>query len=142
VHLAQLNVARLLEPIDSPRLAPFVALLDEVNAAGDGSPGFVWRLQSDGGNATDIRPWGDDVIVNLTVWESAESLRAYVYGPAHTAVLRRRREWFAVMSEAHLVLWWVPDGHRPGLDEAGERLARLRADGPTPHAFDLRTTFP
>jgi hypothetical protein len=142
VHLAQLNVARLLEPIDSPRLAPFVALLDEVNAAGDASPGFVWRLQSDGGNATDIRPWGDDVIVNLTVWESAESLRAYVFGPVHAAVLRRRREWFAVMSEAHVVLWWIPDGHRPGLDEAGERLERLRADGPTPYAFDLRTTFP
>ena len=142
MHLAQLNVARLLEPIDSPRLASFVALLDEVNAAGDASPGFVWRLQSEGGNATDIRPWGDDVIVNLTVWESVESLHGFVYAPAHVAVLRRRREWFAAMGSAHLVLWWVPEGHRPGLPEAGERLARLTADGPTPYAFDLRTTYP
>ena len=142
MHLAQLNVARLLEPIDSPRLASFVALLDEVNAAGDASPGFVWRLQSEGGNATDIRPWGDDVIVNLTVWESVESLHSFVYAPAHVAVLRRRREWFAAMGSAHLVLWWVPEGHRPGLPEAGERLARLTADGPTPYAFDLRATYP
>ena len=141
MHLAQLNVARLLEPLDSPRLADFVAALDAVNATADAAPGFVWRLQTESGNATDVRPWGEDVIVNMSVWESLQALREYVYGPDHAAVLRRRREWFAVPLTAHLVLWWVPAGHRPSLDEAGERLARLDRQGPTPAAFTLRVPF-
>ncbi len=142
MHLAQLNVARLLEPLDSPRLADFVGALDEVNAVADGAPGFVWRLQTESGNATDVRPWGDDVIVNMSVWESVESLRAYVYGPEHAAVLRRRREWFNVLGTPHVVLWWVPDGHLPDLVEAGARLAGLERDGPGPEAFTLRVPFP
>jgi Domain of unknown function (DUF3291) len=141
-HLAQLNVARLLEPLDSPRLADFVAALDAVNAVADGAPGFVWRLQSESGNATDIRPWGDDVIVNMSVWASVEALRDYVYGPEHAAVLRRRRDWFEVLGSPHLVLWWVPLGHRPDLVEARERLDRLERDGPSPSAFTLRTPYP
>ncbi|MFI5101044.1 MAG: DUF3291 domain-containing protein [Actinomycetes bacterium] len=142
MHLAQLNVARLLEPLDSPRLADFVAALDEVNAVADAAPGFVWRLQTESGNATDVRPWGDDVIVNMSVWESVESLRAYVYGPEHAAVLRRRREWFSVLGTPHVVLWWVPAGHVPDLVEAGARLAGLERDGPGPEAFTLRVPFP
>lgn len=141
-QLAQLNIARLLEPIDSPRLAPFVAALDEVNAVADAAPGFVWRLQSESGNATDIRPWGEHVIVNMSVWESVQALRDYVYGPMHTDVLRRRRDWFVPLGTAHLVLWWVPAGHRPTLDGAGERLARLARDGPSPAAFTLREPYP
>ncbi len=142
MQLAQLNVARLLEPLDSPRLAGFVAALDEVNAVADAAPGFVWRLQTESGNATDVRPWGEDVIVNMSVWASVEALRDYVYGPEHAAVLRLRREWFAVLGTPHLVLWWVPAGHRPDLVEAGERLARLERDGPGPEAFTLRVPFP
>ena len=139
MHVAQLNVARPLEPLDSPRLAGFVDALDEVNAAADAAPGFVWRLQTDAGNATDLRPWGDDLIVNLSVWETVEALRSYVYGPVHADVLRRRREWFSALGRPHLVLWWVPEGHRPGLEEAGDRLERLERDGPGPEVFTLRT---
>jgi hypothetical protein len=142
VQLAQLNVARLREPLDSPTLAPFVAALDAVNAVADRWPGFVWRLQDEGGNATAIRPWGDDVIVNLSVWESVEALRSYVYAAEHAAVLRRRREWFVPYDGPHLVLWWVPAGHRPDLAEAGARLSRLAAAGPGPDAFTLREPRP
>ena len=142
-HLAQLNVARLAHPLDHPDMEAFVSALDAVNAVADDAPGFVWRLQEvEIGNATDIRPWGDDMIVNLSVWASAEALRSYVFAPGHVEVLRRRREWFVPMDSPHLVLWWVPAGHRPSLSEAGERLARLAADGPGPSAFALRTLFP
>jgi len=96
-HLAQLNVARLLHPLDHPALASFVDNLDAVNAVADASPGFVWRLQEESGNATDVRPWGDDMIVNLSLWDDLESLRAYVFAPDHAAVLRRRREYFEPM---------------------------------------------
>jgi heme-degrading monooxygenase HmoA len=142
VHVAQLNVARLLAPIESPTLSGFVRRLDEVNAVADAAPGFVWRLQSESGNATDIRPWGDDVIVNMSVWESVDALRDYVYGPEHAAVLRRRREWFSVLGAPHLVLWWVPVGHRPDLAEARQRLDLLERDGPSAAAFTLRQPFP
>jgi hypothetical protein len=142
VELAQLNVARPLEPLGSARLAGFVAVLAEVNAVADAAAGFCWRLQTEDGDATALRPWGDDLLVNLSVWSSPAALQDFVYGPAHLAVLRRRRDWFAVLGESHLVLWWVPVGHRPHLDEAGDRLARLRRDGPGPSAFTLRQTFP
>jgi heme-degrading monooxygenase HmoA len=142
VHVAQVNIARLLEPLDSPRLADFVAALDEVNAVADAAPGFVWRLQSESGNATDIRPWGEDVIVNMSVWESVEALRAYVYAPEHAAVLRRRRDWFEVLGAPHLVLWWVPVGHVPDLAEARDRLDRLEREGPSAKVFTLRAPYP
>ena len=111
--VAQLNVARLAAPIDSPRLADFVAQLDAVNAQADTALGFLWRLQDESGNATAVRPWGDDMIVNMSTWVSVEALRTYVFGVAHVEVLHRRREWFVPMQGAHLVLWWVPAGHRP-----------------------------
>jgi Domain of unknown function (DUF3291) len=139
--LAQLNVARLLAPINSPQLADFVAALDEVNALADAAPGFRWRLQDESGNATAVRPWGADVIVNMSVWDSVDSLRAYVYAAGHVEVLRRRREWFVRVDSSHLVLWWVPAGHRPTLVEARERLAELDRSGPTPKAFTLREPF-
>ena len=142
MHVAQLNIARLLAPIESTKLAGFVRRLDEVNAVADGAPGFVWRLQGESGNATDLRPWGDDVIVNMSVWESVAALRDYVYGPEHAAVLRRRRDWFGVLGAPHLVLWYVAVGHEPDLVEARERLDRLERDGPGPEAFTLRAPFP
>ncbi|HET7901278.1 MAG TPA: DUF3291 domain-containing protein [Candidatus Nanopelagicales bacterium] len=140
-RLAQLNVARLRHELDHPDLAPFVEALDAVNAVADDAPGFVWRLQSDDGNATSIRPWGDDVIVNLSVWEDLAALHAYVYGEAHAAVLKQRRMFFTRMETPSLVLWWVEDGHSPSLEEAHERLLRLEADGPTPGGFTMRTAF-
>lgn len=140
-ELAEYNLARLLAPLDSPRLADFVADLARINALAEASPGFVWRLQDDSGNATAIRPLGEDLIINLSVWEDAASLERYVYRSAHAALLARRREWFAPMTESSLVLWWVPEGHRPSLDEADARLARLRGDGPSPEAFTLKRRF-
>ena len=141
-QLAQLNVARLLAPLDSPALAGFVANLGRVNALADAAPGFVWRLQTDDGDATAIRPFGDDMLVNLSVWEDVAALHAFVYGAEHVAVMRRRRAWFERLDAAYVVLWWVPRGHRPSLDEAGERLGRLRQHGPGPLAFDFRAAYP
>ena len=142
-HLAQLNIARLGAPLDSPTLAGFVAALEPINALADGSPGFVWRLQTDEGDATSIRAFDDDMlIVNMSVWESLEALRAFVYGPDHRAVMAGRRQWFEKMAEAYLVLWWVPAGYVPSVDEAKERLERLRRDGPSPAAFTLSKAWP
>ncbi len=142
MQLAQINVARLLAPIDSPELAEFVAQLEPINRLADTSPGFVWRLQSDDGDATSIRVFDDEmIIVNLTVWESIEALRAYAYTSGHVGVLRRRREWFERLAKAHFALWWVEVGHLPTVVEAQDRLERLRRDGPTPAAFTFRTPF-
>ena len=142
MHLAQLNVARLREPIDAPESAEFVDALAPVNALADAAPGFVWRLQTDDGDATSIRVFDDDlVIVNMSVWESIESLRAYVYRSDHREVLRRRRDWFQPWDGPHLVLFWVEEGTRPTLAEALERLEQLRADGPSPSAFSFGRPF-
>lgn len=142
-HIAQFNVARLLAPLESPQTADFVAALDPINALADGTPGFVWRLQSDDGDATSIRVFDDDmVIINMSVWDSIEALSDYVYRSEHRDVLRRRREWFEKPDDAHLVLWWVPAGHTPDPDEAVARLRHLQAHGPTATAFTLRQRFP
>jgi hypothetical protein len=142
-HLAQLNIALPRAPLDAPLLAEFVARLEPVNAQADASPGFVWRLQTEDGDATGIRAFGDDrLIVNMSVWESLEALRAFVYSNrAHLDALRRRREWFERFADAYLVLWWVPAGHLPDVAEAEERLALLRALGPSPEAFTFRRHF-
>ncbi|MFI8513266.1 DUF3291 domain-containing protein [Streptomyces sp. NPDC085460] len=142
VHLAQLNVATLRHPLDDPRIAPFVEALDPVNAAADGAPGFVWRLVGEGaGDATGLRPAGEDVIVNLSVWETQDALWDFAYRSGHLDVMRRRREWFQRHVEAHLVLWWVPAGHVPTVAEALERLAELRENGPSPRAFTFASSY-
>jgi hypothetical protein len=147
-RLAQVNIARLRAPIDSPVLADFVAELDPVNAVADAAPGFVWRLQAEDGNATSVRAFEWDqagsagVIVNMSVWESVEALAAFVYSGRHVAVLRRRREWFELMGEAYSALWWVPAGTLPTTDDAEERVRSLRAHGPAPRAFTLRQHYP
>ncbi|MFF3618949.1 DUF3291 domain-containing protein [Streptomyces sp. NPDC002467] len=141
-HLAQLNVAALRHPLDDPRITPFVELLDPVNAAADGAPGFVWRLVEEGeADATGLRPAGDDVIVNLSVWENQEALWDFAYRSGHLEAMRRRREWFERHVEAHLVLWWVPAGHLPTVGEALERLADLQTHGPTPRAFTFTSSY-
>lgn len=142
-HIVQVNIARPREPLDSELLREFVEALDPVNAVADQSPGFVWRLQADDGNATSLRVFDDDgLIVNMSVWESIEALRGFVYStPAHLQVMRRRREWFERM-EVYLALWWVPAGHIPTLAEAEERVTLLRAIGPSPEAFTFRRHFP
>lgn len=140
-ELAQMNVARLQAPLDSPQLADFVGALDGINAIADGSRGFVWRLQDEAGNATALRPMGEEFIVNLSVWQDAKSLQAFVYRSDHAGVMRRRREWFEKM-DLYMVLWWVPRGHRPSVEEGIERLERLRQRGPGADAFTFRNPFP
>jgi hypothetical protein len=143
MHLAQVNIARMKGPLESAIMAGFVARLDEINALADRSPGFVWRLQTDEGNATYLRPYDDDrILFNLSVWESIEHLREYVYRSAHVAVLRDRHEWFSKFERAYLALWWIPAGHRPSVDEAKKRLAHLDQHGPTPFAFTFKVAFP
>lgn len=143
-HLAQLNIGKLAAPLESPQLAGFVAMLGPVNALADAAPGFVWRLQdADGPGATGIRPCGPGLLVNMSVWETLESLRDFVYrnGP-HLDMMRRRREFFQKLNEHYLVLWWVPAGHIPNLDEALARLQLLRRAGPGPAAFTFREPYP
>ena len=143
MHLAQLNLARLAAPLTDARLADFVAGLPKINGIADTAPGFVWRLVDDeGSDATSLRPFGSDVIVNLTVWESIETLRAFAFKSEHLDYLRRRREWFVPYGDLYAVNWWIPVGHRPTVEEARDRLNRLRADGSTPVAFTLRAPFP
>jgi hypothetical protein len=147
--IAQINVGRLAAPLDSPQLAGFVNQLDPVNAVADDAPGFLWRLQTEDGNATALRAFESDaegsdggILVNMSVWETVEALAAFVFGDAHLAVLRRRREWFERMTMAYTALWWIPRGHVPTIAEAEDRVKHLREQGPTPYAFTLRQYFP
>lgn len=142
-HLAQMNVGTARYPLDDPRIAGFTDRLDAVNALAEASPGFVWRLQSDSGNATDIKVSDDPLfIVNMSVWESAEALFDFVYRTVHSKVMARRREWFERPAEAYQVLWWVPAGHRPTPEEGLARLDRLRREGPSAAAFTFKAKFP
>ena len=128
-------------PLDSPLMADFVAALDPINALADASPGFVWRLATEEGNATAIRAFDDNaLIVNMSVWESIEHLAAFVYRSGHLDVMRRRREWFEHV-RLHMALWWVPQGEIPTLAQAQERVAHLGAHGPTPFAFTFKAQF-
>jgi hypothetical protein len=130
-------------PLDDPKMAGFVERLDEINALADASPGFVWRLQTDEGNATYLRPFHDEcVILNMSVWEHVEELRQYVYNTAHRELLRQRHEWFEKFQGAYTALWWVPAGHVPGIDEAKRRIAHVDAHGPTQFAFTFQSLFP
>jgi len=142
-ELAELNIANLIAPIDSPTLADFVAELDRINGIADQSPGFVWRLQSDEGNAVDLEhSFGDDYIINLSVWKSVEDLHDYIYRTAHAQIMSRRKQWFHRMEDAYTVLWWVPEGHKPTFVEAEAKLTLLKAQGPSPEAFTFKQRFP
>jgi Domain of unknown function (DUF3291) len=142
-ELAQLNIGIIRGPMDSPVMAHFAANLERINALADRSPGFVWRLQTEEGDAAGIRPFEqENMLLNMSVWRDIESLSAYVYDSAHVEVMRRRREWFERMPEAFLVLWWVAKGHRPSVAEAIAKLEMLRAKGPTAEAFTFRKAFP
>lgn len=136
--MAQLNIARLLHPLDHPAIRPFVDGLAHINRLAEQSPGFVWRLQSDEGDATGLHhPWSDDpfIIVNMSVWQTAEHLKSYVYRSEHIDFFRRRAEWFEKPTAPHYVLWWIPEEHLPSLEEAKERLDHYRAHGDSPFAF-------
>jgi len=142
-QLAQMNVATARYPLDDAPMAEFVARLDAINALADASPGFVWRLQGISGNATDIRVDDDPfTIVNMSVWRDVESLFAFAYRSAHQGVMAKRRQWFRRPEHAYQVLWWVPDGHRPSVDEGFARLQTLQRAGPGATAFTFRHRFP
>jgi hypothetical protein len=127
--------------LDAPTMAEFVAALDAINALADGSPGFAWRLQTEDGDATSIRPFDDELmIINMSVWESIDQLAEFVYRSGHVEVMRRRRQWFERM-RLYLALWWVPEGHAPTVPEALERLEHLQAHGPSAYAFTFKQRF-
>ena len=142
MHLAQVNIGRMRAPLDDPVMHGFMSQLDEINALADHSDGFVWRLQGADGNNTYLRPYEDErIIVNMSVWESVEQLRAYTYNTAHAELLKHRREWFEKFDRVFLALWWIPAGHIPSMEEAKQRLASLDERGPTPFAFTFKTWF-
>jgi hypothetical protein len=144
-HLAQVNIARALAPLDDPLMAAFVAQLDTVNALADNSPGFVWRLQTPEGNATDIKAYDDPLIIfNMSVWASLDDYSNFVYSSEslHRAVMQQRRRWFQRFDGPFSTLWWIPLGHIPTIEEAKERLEYLRAHGETAYAFSFKKQFP
>lgn len=141
-HLAQINIARAVAPLDDPQLQDFMDGLDPINALADEAPGFVWRLQAEDGNATSIRAFADQtILVNMSVWQDIESLRQYVYQSEHVAFLRRRKEWFEKFDGIFVALWWIPAGHIPTVAEAKNRLDHLAAQGETAYAFTFKKTF-
>jgi Domain of unknown function (DUF3291) len=140
-QLAQLNIGNLVAPLDSPQLKDFVDNLDRINAVAESSPGFVWRLIGDGNDATSLRPLGDNVLVNMSVWRDAAALKDYVYRSAHAPIMKRRREWFTRPGDAHMVLWWVAAGHEPTVAEAVAKLMLLRQNGSTPDAFTFGEAY-
>jgi heme-degrading monooxygenase HmoA len=141
-HVAQVNIGKIRAPLEDAQMAGFVNRLEDINALADGSPGFVWRLQTPAGNATYLRPYDDDrILVNMSVWESIEAIKNYVYRTAHAELLRHRQEWFEAFVGSYMALWWVPVGHIPGVDEAKKRLAYLEKHGPSQFAFTFKSVF-
>jgi hypothetical protein len=141
-HLAQYNVAWLLAPLDDPKLDDFRADLDRINGIGDRSPGFVWRHKAADGNSTSVRVRNDPrILINFTVWESVDALFEYTFRSNHAVVYRRRTEWFAHLEEPWAVLWWIPAGHEPTVEEGEERLRYLTKHGASEHAFSFKQRF-
>jgi hypothetical protein len=134
MHIAELNIGKFRYPTTDPRMAEFMDNLDRVNALAERSPGFVWRLKGDNNNATDFRV-GDDMAVNLSVWEDPKSLENYVFKTVHVQFYKRREEWFNLMEKPHMVFWHVPEGHQPTLEEAYARLQHFEKNGATEFAF-------
>ena len=142
-HLAQVNIGRLIAPQGDPRVAPFFEALDRINALAEASPGFVWRLKGEGNDATDLQPTPDPLVIpNMSVWEDAESLFAFVYRSAHTPVMARRRDYFARFDGAYQALWWIPAGSIPTVEDAMAKLWLLDRYGPCPQAFTFKVRFP
>jgi heme-degrading monooxygenase HmoA len=142
-HLAQVNIGRIKGVnMEDPIMKDFADMLDEINTLAESSVGFVWRLKGDGNNATDLKPFDDDrIIVNMSVWESIDALKNYVYDSKHVEVMKRRREWFERFGKPFLALWYVPVGHEPTVEEAKERLQYIENQGFTPYSFDFRQPF-
>ena len=141
-HLAQINIARALAALDDPLMAGFVARLDDINALAEASPGFVWRLKDESGNATEMNPFGDErILVNMSVWQTPEQLKDYVFRSAHVEVMRQRKSWFERSGDVNTALWWIAAGHIPTVEEAKQRLQHLRKHGESEYAFSFASLF-
>lgn len=141
-HLAQVNIGRIRAPLSDPALAGFVAELEPVNALADRSPGFVWRLKTEDGDATAIRPYDDEsILINLSVWENLEDLKSFVYRTHHVEVMRQREKWFERLETYFVALWWIHTGTPPTVAEAKVRLDYLREHGESAFAFSFKKTF-
>jgi Domain of unknown function (DUF3291) len=142
-QLAQINIARMKGVnIDDPVMQEFVDNLDRVNALAEGSEGFIWRLKDDNNNATAFNPYDDEqIIINVSVWESIETLEQFVYRSLHTDFLKRRREWFQQFGKAYTAMWWIPAGAYPTIAEAAQKLADLQENGASAAVFDFRNKF-
>lgn len=141
-HIAQVNIGRLLAPVDHPSIKDFVDNLARINALADATPGFVWRLMTPEGDATALRVFDDPLMaINMSVWETMDALYQYAYYSAHVEFFRRRREWFAKMETSYMALWYIPAGEIPTTDDAKARLAYMDAHGATPYAFTFKQSF-
>jgi Domain of unknown function (DUF3291) len=143
MHIAQINISRLLEPIDSPLLSDFVADLDRINDIAEKSKGFVWRLKDDNANnATSINPFDDDkILINMSVWETIDDLKNFAYRSDHVEVFIKRTKWFERMTVASMALWYVEKGYIPTPEEGRDRLLHLRLNGETAHSFSFKIAF-
>lgn len=141
-HIAQINIARMVAPVDSDTMSGFTSRLDEINALADVADGFVWRLQTEEGDATDIRPFDDDmIIINMSVWENMEALHNYTYKTVHVELLKERKNWFHKLSTPHMAIWYIPAGHIPTPHEAQAKLALIGEHGASPLAFTFAHNF-
>jgi len=141
-YLAQINVADAVAEMDADEMSGFVSRLDEINALADQSAGFIWRLQSEEGDATSLRVFENPLmLVNVSVWESIDALKSYVYKSVHVELIHDRDAWFSKMGQAHMALWWIPEGHIPSMEEAREKLEHIREHGPGPEAFSFGRPF-
>ncbi|MCJ8170475.1 DUF3291 domain-containing protein [Atopomonas sediminilitoris] len=142
-HLAQINIARAKAPLDSPVMHGFTSRLEAVNAIAEGSPGFIWRLQTEEGDATSLRVFADpQIIVNLSVWRDVEALKAFVFSGEHLQLLQNKKAWFDKLTTPSLALWWVPAGHQPSIEEAKQALHDLAEHGSSPRAFSIAQPMP
>lgn len=141
-HLSQVNISRMIAPLSNPIMAEFVAQLDSINRLADNTPGFVWRLQTQEGNATSISAYDDELILfNLSVWESIDALKQFVYRTQHGKVMLQRKKWFHKSEGIDMALWWIPVGHIPTVDEAKKRLQHLNDYGDSAYAFSFKNQF-
>ncbi len=141
-QLAQLNIAKMKYLLNSPEMSDFVGNLDRINALAEDAPGFIWRSQSDDGNAVVVKLFGSNMLVNMSVWSDIELLHNYVYRSEHSKVMSKRKEWFERIEYAYSVLWWVPENTKPTFVEAKEKLFVLKNSGPTNEAFTFKNAFP
>jgi hypothetical protein len=141
-YLAQVNIGKIVAPMDNPVMAGFADHLDEINRLAEETEGFVWRLKEENNNATSIQIFDDPfILINMSVWVSIDALYQFVYQSAHVEYLKKRREWFEKMTDMHMALWWIPRNHIPSCHEAVERLTHIKMNGETPFAFSFKTKF-